>query len=471
MLRTLSGRFLILTAAFVMLAEVLIFVPSIARYREEWLLSRLEAAQIAALSVIAGDDMIDAALEAELLDTAGVYNVVLQRDRQRQLVLSSEVPEQVAASYDLRGATAFTLIRDAFSQLATPEDRLIRVVGMPLGGAGTVIDVTLDSGPLRAAMVDYGIRILWLSLVISLVSAGLLFFAVRRVLVQPMRRVTGAMARYAAAPEDARTLMEPTSRTRELRRAEEALRAMQEEVTTALRQKDRLAQLGEAVSKVSHDLRNILTTAQLFLDRVENSEDPMVRRAAPRIVGALERAINLCEGTLAFGRAEEPAPRLAPVALAPLVAEVVDGERLAAGDAPVSFREDIPVGLSLRADAEQLIRVLTNLVRNARQALQAGPGGKTGGEIAIAAGEDEEDWWIEVRDDGPGLPPKAQENLFRAFQGRARKGGTGLGLAIAAELVRGHGGTLSLTATGEAGTVFTIRLPKEVAGDAALAAE
>ncbi|MGR3540819.1 MAG: sensor histidine kinase [Hasllibacter sp.] len=467
MLRTLSGRFLILSAAFVMLAEVLIFVPSIARYREEWLLSRLEAAQIAALSVIAGDDMIDAALERELLETAGVYNVVLQRDRQRQLILASPVPGRVAASYDLRTATALTLIRDAFARLADPEDELIRVVGSPVREAGMLIDVTLDSGPLRMAMIDYGLRILWLSLVISLISAGLLFLAVRRVLVLPIRRVTGAMARYAAAPEDARALMEPTATTRELREAEEALRAMQEEVTQALRQKDRLAQLGSAVSKVSHDLRNILTTAQLFLDRVEGSEDPMVRRAAPRIVRALERAINLCEGTLAFGRAEEPAPRLAQVPLAPLVAEVVDGERLASGEAPIAFREDIPLGLTIRADGEQIIRVLTNLVRNARQALQAAGGG----EVAIAAGEGDADWWIEVRDDGPGLPPKAQENLFAAFKGQARKGGTGLGLAIAAELVRGHGGTLRLTATGEGGTTFTIRLPKRAVLPEPLAAE
>ncbi|PRY93531.1 hypothetical protein BCF33_2402 [Hasllibacter halocynthiae] len=467
MLRTLSGRFLVLSALFVMLAEVLIFVPSIARYREEWLSARLEAAQIAALSVIAGDDMIAATLEAELLETAGVYNVVLQRDAVRQLILSSDLRGQVAASYDLRTATPLTLIRDAFARLLDPEDELIRVVGAPLGEAGIAIDVTLDSGPLREAMIDYGIRILLLSLVISLVSAGLLFLAVRRVLVQPIRRVTGAMARYAAAPEDARSLMEPTSTTRELREAEEALRAMQEEVTQALRQKDRLAQLGGAVAKVSHDLRNILTTAQLFLDRVESSEDPMVRRAAPRIVGALERAINLCEGTLAFGRAEEPAPRLAPVLLAPLVGEVVDGERLAAGDAPVTFREDIPAGLTLRADGEQLIRVLANLVRNARQALEA-----TGerGEIAIAAGEDEEAWWIAVRDDGPGLPARARENLFSAFKGKASKGGTGLGLAIAAELVRGHGGTLELTGTGGEGTTFTIRLPKGLAAGAAIVA-
>ena len=88
MLNTLSGRFLILTTVFVMLAEVLIFVPSISRFRQDYLEDRLERAQIASLALLA-DDMIESSLERELLENAGVYNVVLRRDEMRQLVLSS----------------------------------------------------------------------------------------------------------------------------------------------------------------------------------------------------------------------------------------------------------------------------------------------------------------------------------------------------------------------------------------------
>ena len=91
MLNTLSGRFLVLTTVFVMLAEVLIFVPSVARFREDYLLARLERAQIASLALLA-DDMISEDLEAELLRNAEVYNVVLRRDEVRQLMLSSEMP-------------------------------------------------------------------------------------------------------------------------------------------------------------------------------------------------------------------------------------------------------------------------------------------------------------------------------------------------------------------------------------------
>jgi signal transduction histidine kinase len=239
---------------------------------------------------------------------------------------------------------------------------------------------------------------------------------------------------------------------------------MQVELTGALKQKERLAQLGGAVAKVSHDLRNILTSAQLFTDRIEGSDDPLVKRMAPKLVGSITRAVNLCETTLAFGRVDEPAPALTRVNLARIVSDVFDSERLAAGDDDISFAEDIPVGMTLRADGEQLYRAIFNLVRNARQAITAT--GKAG-EISIKGFEDDNAWWIVVSDTGPGLPPKAKEFLFQPFQGGARKGGSGLGLVIAADLVRGHGGRLDLASTGVDGTVFKIQLPK---ADFALAA-
>jgi hypothetical protein len=459
MFSSLSGRFLLLTVIFVMLAEVLIFVPSVARFREDYLLARLERAQIASLALLAAEEVIDAELERELLENAGVLNVVLRRDEMRQLVLSSPIPAPIHATFDLREAGPFELIRDAMLRLADPETRLIRVMGAPAQGAGLLIEVTMPSDGLRAAMIDYGLRILALSAMISIVTAVLLFLAVRRLLVTPIKRVVAAIQSYAAAPEDARRIIVPEADVRELREAEVALQTLQTQLTGALRQKDRLAQLGGAVAKISHDLRNILTTAQLFADRMESSEDPKVQRAAPKLVGSISRAVSLCESTLAFGKAEEPPPRLDRVALGPIVADVIESEALAAGDAPVRIVSDVPPGLVLRADPEQLHRVIANLVRNARQAIQT-RGGE--GEIRIGGEESEEGWTVTVSDTGPGLPPKARENLFRPFQGGTRKGGTGLGLAISADLVRGHGGRLDLRQTGPEGTRFAIWLPKAV---------
>lgn len=463
MLNSLSGRFLILTTVFVMLAEVLIFVPSVARFREDYLLARLERAQIASLALEA-DNMISPELEAELLLNAEVYNVVLRRDEMRQLALSSPIPAPINATYDMHDPTAMTLIVDALTTLVDRDERIARVIGNPVRDGGLLIEVTMDEMPLRAAMIDYGLNVLALSAVISVITAFLLFLAVQGLLVRPIKRVVGHMQSYAKSPEDARRIITPSARVTELRDAEMALQSMQVELTGALKQKERLAQLGGAVAKVSHDLRNILTSAQLFTDRIERSDDPLVKRMAPKLVGSITRAVNLCETTLAFGRVDEPAPALTRVNLARIVSDVFDSERLAAGDDDISFAEDIPVGMTLRADGEQLYRAIFNLVRNARQAITAT--GKAG-EISIKGFEDDNAWWIVVSDTGPGLPPKAKEFLFQPFQGGARKGGSGLGLVIAADLVRGHGGRLDLASTGVDGTVFKIQLPK---ADFALAA-
>ncbi len=456
MINTLSGRLLVLTIIFVMLAEVLIFVPSIARFREDYMLNRLERAQIASLALLA-DDMLDPALEEELLKNAEVFNVVLRRDEVRQLMLASEMPKPVMATFDLRDASAITLIGDAMARLFRAEDEVIRVIGAPVREAGLLIEVTMETAPMRSAMIDYGFRILILSAVISVFTAFLLFIVMRIFLVRPIKNVVGHMQRYAAAPEDARRIITPGAGVTELREAEEALKTLQTDLTQALKQKERLAQLGSAVSKISHDLRNILTSAQLFTDRIEASEDPIVKRMAPKLVGSITRAVHLCESTLAFGKAEEPAPTLSLISLDELVQDVIDSEQLAAAGSELRFVSDIPLRMMVRADSEQLYRVLSNLVRNARQALMAAG---QGGEIRIAAEETYTTWHITVRDNGPGLPAKAQEHLFTPFQGGARKGGSGLGLAIAHELMRGHGGQLSLEHTGPEGTQFAISLPK-----------
>jgi signal transduction histidine kinase len=315
----------------------------------------------------------------------------------------------------------------------------------------------MEQAALRRAMLDYGLRILALSALISAVTAVLLFLAVRKLMVLPIRRVVRHMQAYAEAPEDARRVIEPMGNVEELRVAEEALQSMQTQLTGALRQRERLAQLGSAVAKISHDLRNILTTAQLFADRIEGSADPAVARAAPKLVNSISRAVSLCEATLTFGKAEEPPPTLKRLALKALVDDVIEGEGFTEAS-PVTCLVDIPTTLAIHADREQLHRVLANLIRNARQAIEAT---NQPGTIEVAGGEDEQDWWIRVGDTGPGLPARARDHLFTAFQGGTRKGGTGLGLAIASELVRGHGGKLELARSDEGGTEFLIRLPKQ----------
>ena len=437
-----------------MLAEVLIFVPSIARFRVDYLNTRIERAQIASLALLA-DDMLAPELEAELLQNAGVYNVVLLRNETRQLVLSSALPSPVSDTYDLRSPRITTLISDALHEVTRADDRIIRAVGLPKLDGGDLIEITLDAGPLQHAMRDYGLRILWLSAIISIFTALLLNIVVRWVIVRPISYLGRSMREYEKAPQDARRIIQPRASVIELHEAEIALASLQSELSAALRQRQRLAQLGEAVAKVSHDLRNILSTVQLLSDRLEESDDPAVKRLAPKLVRSVSRAVALSENTLAFGRAQEPTPQLQRCDVGEIMDDVVTQESLATETAEhIEFKVICHVH-ELRADPEQLYRILQNLIRNARQAF-----GTSQGQIEIIVGEDDANWTIIVRDDGPGLPSKAVEHLFHPFSGGTKREGSGLGLAIAHELVAGHGGTLGLEDNSENGACFKITLPK-----------
>ena len=453
---TLSGRFLTLTAVFVVIAEVLFFVPSMARFRYDYLQARLELGQMAALAMLATppDQEVPPGLQQKLLDAAGVLNVAFRRDDVREIMTTSPTPPMVARTYDLTRDTTFHLMRDAMRVFVRGGDRIIRVVGPT--SQGGLVEITLHEQSLRDAMVRQGRRILYVSLLISLSTAALLFLAVQRLIVRPIDRVVGSMTAYRDDPEDASRIITPESGVREIRQAEAALQDLEVRLTAALKQKDRLAGLGSAVAKISHDLRNMLTTAQIMADRIEASADPAVARTVPKLVASLSRAINLCERTLAYGRAEELPPEPVVFALRPLVLEVIEAEHATAAARCASFEAEVPAGMKVRADADQIFRVLSNLVRNASQAIEAaGRPGTVTVRATEAAGRSE----IRVADTGPGLPLKARENLFQPFRGGVRQGGTGLGLVIAAEIVRGHGGTLDLEETGAKGSTFRISLP------------
>jgi signal transduction histidine kinase len=273
--------------------------------------------------------------------------------------------------------------------------------------------------------------------------------------VQPMMRITRNILSFSQNPEDASRIIVPSQRKDEIGVAERGLAHMQGELTHTLQQKSRLAALGLAVSKISHDLRNMLASAQLISDRLGSLEDPSVQRFAPKLIASLDRAISLCETTLRFGRAEEAPPRREPTPLRALVADVGDGLGLPRDDGIV-WSVEVDDDLRIDADRDQLYRVLSNLCRNALQAIEQQEGGQ--GHIRVSGKRNGSQVTIDVRDTGPGVPEKARAHLFQAFQGSARKGGTGLGLAVAHELVSAHGGSIRLIET-ERGTQFRIEIP------------
>jgi signal transduction histidine kinase len=233
---------------------------------------------------------------------------------------------------------------------------------------------------------------------------------------------------------------------------------MQAELASMLQQKSHLAALGLAVSKINHDLRNLLATAQLFSDRISSLPDPGVQRFAPKLMRALERAIDFCQSTLSYGRVQEPAPDRRPISLEPLVVEVQ--ETIGFGpDAPIRWISAVERGLMVEADPDQLFRILLNLARNAVQALESRAAKDPGrDQIRITGRREGAVVVVEVSDTGPGFSEKARAHLFEAFQGSTRTGGAGLGLAIAAELVRAHGGDIRLV-EGTIGATLRITIP------------
>ena len=499
----LPARLLLLTGLFVLLAEILIFVPSVANFRVNWLIDRLTAAHLAALAAeaVPGGN-IPPMLQAELLRTAQVTTVAIRRDGQRRMVLAPEHTVGIDATYDLRTmprnfvtelSRRVGMITDAMKVFVTPPGKVVRVIGQPRAAPATVppepmgpldfgpddfVEIVIREAPLKHAMIAFGLNIAGLSLIISAISAALVYLALNRLLVSPMMRITSNMVHFSQNPEDASRIIRPSNRTDEIGTAERELAHMQGELTQLLRQKNRLAQLGLAVSKINHDLRNILASAQLMSDRmmqsaVGESGDTISRRFQPKLIASLDRAIKLCNDTLQYGRAEEAAPLRGTIALREMAADVGDGldlPRMIDGQPALEWQIEIPPDLTVNADPEHLFRILNNLVRNAVQAIEAqaiamdrSPH-EALGRISIAGVRSATGITVTVSDTGPGVPEKARSSLFKAFQTSNRVGGSGLGLAIAAELVAAHGGQLSLAESPSGGgTAFQFNLPDDIA--------
>jgi signal transduction histidine kinase len=377
---------------------------------------------------------------------------------QRRLLAASNVPVKIEADIDMRDVSWWGAIADAFELLLNDEPGdAIRVLGpAPMGGE--FLEIVLEEAPLRNAMLKFSVNILLLSLAISGITAMLVFFALHYLLVRPMGRLTANMVAFRANPENPSLIIDASRRGDEIGTAEEELAAMQRELASMLHQKSRLAALGLAVSKINHDLRNLLASAQLFSDQLSNLPDPKVQRFAPKLMRALERAIAFCQSTLSYGAAQEAPPERKTIEVEPLIEEV--HEALGLGlDVPVRWIVAVERGLTVEADHDQLFRVLVNIGRNAMQALEArGSRDPARDQIRITGRREGSVVVIEVSDTGPGVSERAQAHMFQAFQGSTRSGGTGLGLAIAAELVRAHGGELRLV-PGTIGATFSITIP------------
>lgn len=458
--RGLSAKLLWLTIAFVMLAEVLIFVPSVANMRILWLKDRLNTAAAASV-VIDGLQPIELprGVQQDALMATGTKAIVLRKDGTSRLLAVSEMPPQIDRKYKLFNVEPLQAIGDAMDTLLFGGNRIIRVLG-PIGDSGMVIELVLSDASLHAAMLAYSKNVFIVSLLISLITALLIFLAINRMMIGPIRRLTRSMQAFAESPEDPARILTPTAGSDELAVAGRHLAAMQEQLQKTLKQQKNLVDLGLAVSKINHDMRNILSSAQLMSDRLADIDDPMVKRFAPKLVRTIDRAVGYTNEVLAYGKAREAEPRRRRLRLSTIAQDV--REILAIEpESGIEFVDAVAGDIDVDADSEQLFRVIHNICRNSVQALSnyqpedpAQPR-----RIMLSAQRIGSVVMIAIDDTGPGMPRKARENLFAAFRGSARSGGTGLGLAIARELVLAHGGTIALVEKPGPGTLFRIEIP------------
>lgn len=458
--RGLSMKLLVLTMLFVLIAEVLIFIPSIANFRLRWLEERLSTAAAVA-TVLVGEDAstLSRATQDEVLASLGAKAVAVRDEGMSQLLVAAEMPPQVDEHIALAATSPLTAVRGALSTALWGGERMLRVFGR-VGDSAKEFELIIPDKDLRNAMMVYARNVAILSLIISIITAGLVFWAINRMMIRPVRRMTHSMLAFSAVPDDPARVIRPERRTDEIGIAQRELASMQGELQRTLGEQRHLAELGLAVSKINHDMRNMLAAAQLMSDRLRLIDNPTVQSFVPKLVRTLDRAVSYSEGVLAYGRTQEAPPSRRKLRLAQMADDV--GEILGLQpDGDIEFVNAVDPALEVEADADHLFRVLANLARNAVQAMQTDTETAIVKRLTIGAAREGTVSKITIEDTGPGLPKRARENLFAAFRGAARSGGTGLGLAIAHELVRAHAGTLELVETRGGRTVFEICIPDQ----------
>ncbi len=457
----LSSKLILTIVGVILLVAMVIYLPALAAFRTTWLEDRLRVGIVAARVLDAVPDVM--ALPRDLTDrlllSAGADAIVYRREGQSQLIeLTEPVTLERAVTADLRQGDLPSQIMGSLDTLFAGPGRTLRIVGEG-DMSESLLELLMPEMPLRRDMLDYSRSIALVSLGIAAVTAFALYMLVSTLFIDPVLRMTANMLAFRNAPENGALILTPSQRRDEIGILERELAAMESDLFAMLRQRRHLADLGLAVAKINHDLRNTLTAAQLLSDQVATLDDPKVQRLAPRLVMTLDKAIGFAQSVLDYGRESILPPQLTSVPLNALVSDAAFEARVT--DSPaIVLKNEVPEGLIILADASQIGRLLVNLLKNAREALESA--NKDGREniISVEAAIQGGDVVISVIDNGPGLPQRARENLFVAFEGSVRSGGTGLGLAIAREIAEAHGGHLVLADTAT-GTRFDITLPQQ----------
>jgi signal transduction histidine kinase len=453
----LSWRILGLVVVAVMTAELLLFLPSIGRYRLVYLEQLIESGTLAALALDATpDNMVTEDVKRSLLNHARVDAVVLVEPNKPRRALLIIPPRPDMPTFNLKERGALGMIWDALAAMTRDGAYYTRVGGESMRLPRAMVWIVVDELPMRIAMYDYTVRMLVLSIIIALFTAALLYLALRSLVIRPLQDLSADMVAFRRDPEEAGGKRPPSTRNDEIGVVDREFQNLQRELRASLRQKTRLAEVGAASNKINHDLRNILSTARLLSDRLAHSDDERTRKFAPTIMNTIDRATRMASEAIEYVR-DRPTPRLELFDLADLVDEVGITLQEQGEDADPNLLRNWVNALGerrVRADRDLLYRVFINLGRNAFDA-----GAST---VTVKAQNGGTYVLVDVSDNGPGVPGDVVAQLFRPFTTGGRAGGAGLGLAIARDLVRAHGGDIAMAETGPGGTTFRFSLPVTV---------
>ena len=461
--RRLSGKLLLMTIGFVMLAELVIFIPSAATFREDWLNARAQQAGLLAQALTGVPDYeASEILTDQFMQDTDVIMMSAKRDGMSVFMLGQPPEASNVDIIDLREKRRLPLFRDAFGAFFGNSEGSLRVLAASPVQGQDALELIVPKERLQWAMRDFAKRIVVLSLAIALITGLLIYLAMLFMIIRPIEKLATGLADFRENPERRRSNLPPSSRKDEIGQLQREFFDMKQGVRASFKQRERLATLGMAVAKINHDLRNVLASASLISERLERDQEERIAKMGGRLTRAIDRGIKLTSEVLNFSLSGQDQANLEVIRISFLVGEAA-GDTLGGfgtGARRISFTNKIPSETIVTADTDHTYRIFHNLFRNAAQAMAKMPDDDAVRNLTVEVIPSGEHLTVLVKDTGPGLPEKAKNNLFKAFASASGRGSTGLGLTISQDLAREQGGDIRLESTSESGTVFAVCLQK-----------
>ena len=295
------------------------------------------------------------------------------------------------------------------------------------------------------ALRSYMLRGFALVIVLAMMIGIPFAIIIEWLVIFPLRRMISDMTSFARDPYQQGREETDLTHQNIISEARQAFDTMTTATRNELVQRDKLAAVGEAVAKINHDMRNVLSSAVLLSDSLEQSDDPKVARAGPVVSQAIQRAVDMCSHMLLYLKQPE-AISSAPVTMAKLIDECQAGIN-------ITINYSGPDQLVI--DEAAFFRLLHNLIGNAASAKASA--------VDITVWRAGQHAIVDIADNGPGLDEGSRDSLFKPFAGSSR-GSSGLGLSIARDIALAHGGDLRLSRSNDNGSEFRLRLPATVLG-------